>query len=365
MGYPDSFEGFVVTDTKKWSDFKKQEFKAKKFNDRDVDIKIECCGVCGSDVHSITGGWGDVPLPLCVGHEVIGKAIKVGKDVKTGVKVGDRVGVGAQVWSCLKCKVCKSDNEHYCPHLVDTYGAPYPKSEDPDETIAQGGFASHIRAHEYFVFPIPENIPSHIAAPMMCAGLTTWSPLVRAGTGPGKHVAIVGMGGLGHFAVMWASALGAEVTVISHSADKKDDAMKLGAKHFVLSTEKDWAKPLAFTFDFILNCADMTQEFNMSDYLSTLNVNCKFHNCGLPDYPLPRIMAQDFAPNGSYIGGSHLGNRPEMLAMLKLASERNVKPMIETMDISEKGCKEAVERVKVNDVRYRFTLTGFEKAFGN
>lgn len=215
----------MIESQKNWSDFKKQEvdlileaiaislqqsanlvqFKPKPFGERDIDIRIEACGVCGSDVHTITGGWGEASLPLCVGHEIIGNAIKVGDKVTT-VNVGDRVGVGAQIWACLECKVCKSDNENYCPHQVgafhtqsqdwvrltnalpDTYNAPY-----PDGTIAQGGYSSHIRAHEYFTFKIPDNIPSEIAAPMMCAGLTTWSPLVRAGAGPGKKIAVLGM----------------------------------------------------------------------------------------------------------------------------------------------------------------------------
>ena len=171
-------------------------------------------------------------------------------------------------------------------------------------------------------------------------------------------------GGLGHFGILWASALGAEVYALSHSPDKKGDALKLGAKEFISTKEKDWAKPWAFTFDFILNSADMTHEFNLQEYMSTLNVNGEFHNVGLPDKPLPQMMAQDFTPNGAKMGGSHIGSRPEMLAMLKLASEKNIKPMIETLDISEKGCKEAVERVSVNDVHYRFTLTGYDKVFG-
>ena len=222
-----------------------------------------------------------------------------------------------------------------------------------------------------------------MAAPMLCAGLTTWSPLIRANTGPGKKVAVVGMyvdpsvqgiciaeadrvnlsGGLGHFAILWANALGAEVYAISHSPDKEEDAKKLGAKEFIDSTKKDWAKPWAFTFDFILNSADMTNTFNMSEYMSTLNIGGVFHNVGLPDQPLPQIKAQDFSPNGAAISGSHIGNRVEALSMLKLASEKNIKPMIETIDVSEKGCKEAVERVNKNDVRYRFTLVNFDKAF--
>lgn len=172
-------------------------------------------------------------------------------------------------------------------------------------------------------------------------------------------------GGLGHFGLLWASALGAETYAISHSPNKEADAKKLGAKEFICTRDKDWAKPWAFTFDFILNCSDMTSEFDLSTYMSTLAINGTFHNVGLPDKPLPKMMAQDFAPNGAKIGGSHIGSRPELLAMLKLASEKNIKPMIETVDISEKGCKEAVERVKTNDVRYRFTLVNYDKAFGS
>jgi alcohol dehydrogenase (NADP+) len=277
--------------------------------------------------------------PICVGHEIIGKVLRVGPKVK-GFKPGDRVGVGAQVQSCMKCPQCKSDNENYCPHMVgelnhaprlyqtnfehvkclrgitvylgygqwadlaDTYGAPYNvggadsgkpmKDKDGNQIWAQGGYSSHSRVHEQFVFPIPDNIPSYEAGPMMCAGLTTFSPLKRAGTGPGKKVAIVGIGGLGHFALLWAKGLGAEVTALSHTAGKKEEALKLGADHFVCTKDKDWAKPLAFTFNFILNCADMTNEFDLKTYMSTLAVNGTFHNVGLPDKPLPEMMAQDF-----------------------------------------------------------------------
>ncbi|KAI9746366.1 MAG: hypothetical protein M1818_000078 [Claussenomyces sp. TS43310] len=364
-GYPKSFDGYVVDDVKKWSDFKKRCFEPKTFTERDIDVLIECCGVCGSDVHMITGGWSGGELPskdpgLCVGHEVIGKAIKVGSKVSS-VKVGDRVGVGAQIWSCGKCPQCKSDNENYCPSSVDTYGAPYPKEEGGQ--LSQGGYASHIRANEYFVFPVPHNISSINAASMMCAGLTVYSPLVRAGTGPGKKVAIVGIGGLGHYALLWANALGAEVYAISHTPSKKEDALKLGAHHFIDSNTKDWVKDHALTFDFILNCSDMTNKMDVAGMLSTLKVNCVFNNVGLPDAPLPELKAQAFASNGSRIGTSHIGCRTEALAMLKLASEKNIQPYIETIDISEAGCKEAVEKVKTNDVRYRLTLTGFDKAF--
>ncbi|OCL07712.1 NADPH-dependent medium chain alcohol dehydrogenase [Glonium stellatum] len=360
MPYPDTAEAFVVTDIKKWSDFKKQEVKLKPFEPHDIDIAIDACGVCASDVHTITGGWGEnIPLPLCVGHEVIGRAVRVGDKVTT-IKVGDRVGVGAQISADLNCVNCKADQENYCPNSVDTYGAPY-----PDGTISQGGYSSHLRAHEYFTFKIPDSLETSLAAPMLCAGLTTYSPLVRLGAGPGKKIAIVGLGGLGHFGVLWAKALGAEVYVISHSPNKKDDALALGAKDFINTKEKDWAKPWKFTFDLILNCADATDKFNLPDYFSTLKVNGTFHMVGFPDNPLPKLMAQDFAPNGCFLGASHIGNRPEMLAMLELASRQNIKSWVQTIDISEQGCKEAVERVYKNDnVKFRFTLVNFDKAFG-
>jgi alcohol dehydrogenase (NADP+) len=191
-----------------------------------------------------------------------------------------------------------------------------------------------------------------------------WSPLVRAGTGPGKKVAIVGIGGLGHFALMWASALGAEVYAISHSPHKKEDALKLGASEFIVSSEKGWAKKYAFAFDFVLNTANMTHTFDISEYLSICKVHGTFHQVGLPEQALPEIKAQMFMSNGSSIGASHIGNRHECLAMLKLAAEKKLFPMVETISISEDGCKEAVTRVKENKVRYRFTLTDYDKAFG-
>ena len=166
MPYPETATGFMIEDQKKWQDFKKQEFKLKPFEDRDIDIAIDCCGVCASDVHTIHGGWGECPLPICVGHEIVGKAVKVGKDVKT-VKVGDRVGVGAQVQADLTCNNCKADQENYCPNCVDTFGAKY-----KDGTISQGGYSSYVRAHEYFVFKIPDGLDSEVAAPMLCAGIT-------------------------------------------------------------------------------------------------------------------------------------------------------------------------------------------------
>lgn len=163
---------------------------------------------------------------------------------------------------------------------------------------------------------------------------------------------------------MWAKALGAEVSVISHTPGKKEDALKMGATNFICSQDKDWNKPYAFTFDFILNCADATDKFDLSAYMGTMKVGGRFHNVGLPDQNLPQMSAQQFTPGQYYIGASHIGNRPEMIAMFELASKQNIKSWVETIDISEKGCAEAVQRVKDNDVRYRFTLVNYDAAFG-
>lgn len=358
MGYPETFQGFCCQSAKTWNQYKKQELKPKPFEDNDIDVQIECCGVCGSDIHTVTGGWGEFEGPLCVGHEVVGKAVKVGKNV-TSIKEGDRVGVGAQVWSCMKCEVCKSKNENYCPHLVDTYNSSY-----EDGSKAHGGWANYIRAHEYYVFKIPDALPSHEAAPLLCAGITTYSPLVRANIGPGSKVAVLGIGGLGHLGIQWAKALGAETYAMTHSPHKVESAKKLGAKEVIVTGEEGWDKKYQFAFDMILNCSDATHKMDIPQYMSCLKVGGSFHLVGLPDEPLPEMKATTFASNSGKITGSHLGNHQEMEAMLKLAADKNVRPVVQTIDISEDGCKEAVERVKNGDVHYRLTLTGFDKAFG-
>ncbi|KAF7715286.1 Uncharacterized protein PECH_005358 [Penicillium ucsense] len=358
MGYPETFEGFMVQSHEKWSDFEKKDFKPKPLGERDVEIAIEACGVCGSDVHTITGGWGQASLPVCVGHEVIGKVINLGSKATT-VKVGDRVGVGAQVWACLECEVCKSGNENYCPHQVDTYNATY-----PDGSMAYGGYASHIRAHEYFVFAIPEKLETSLAAPMLCAGITSYSPLSRAKIGPGKTVGVVGIGGLGHFGILFAAAMGAEVWAISHSPKKEADAKSLGAKGFISTNEKGWNESHKFKFDFILNTTDATDKFDMGAYFSTLKVNGTFHTVGISDKPFPPLNTPDFMSTGCSISASHIGSREEIQAMLNLAAKSNIKSWVETIDISEEGCKTAVEKVYKGDVRYRVTLVGYDKVFG-
>jgi alcohol dehydrogenase (NADP+) len=202
MPYPEEAEGFQIDSAETWTEFHKRHFKLKPFDEYDVDIKIIACGVCGSDVHTISGGWGAQHFPLAVGHEILGIAVRVGSKV-TLVKEGQRVGVGAQSFSCGECKQCKNENETYCPVImIDTYGSQWP--EKYGGVVSQGGYSSHVRTNERWVFPIPEKLDTNLAAPMLCAGLTAYSPLVRNGAGPGKKVGIIGLGGIGHFGILFA-----------------------------------------------------------------------------------------------------------------------------------------------------------------
>ncbi|CCG82253.1 Putative uncharacterized protein [Taphrina deformans PYCC 5710] len=345
----------------------------------DVQIKSECCGVCSSDVHTISGGWSsDVPVPLCVGHEVVGKVEKVGSKV-TDFKVGDRAGVGAQVWSCLVCKLCKENNENYCPHQVDTYGAPYPTEKEAaefgvtngkelglDGTKSQGGYSSRIRAHQRFVFPIPDALSSVDAAPLMCAGLTVYSPLVRNRVGQEgvKNVAIAGVGGLGHYAVQFAKALGAHVTVLTHSPSKEADVREMGADDVVLTNKEGWESDYAMKFDFILSTIDDSRGQTLPAFTSTLRVGGTYHSVGLPDKEVP-VKFQMFAGNMSAISGSHIGSKAEVIEMLKLVVDKKIKSWTMPIPISPEGCSEAVTRVHDNNnVKYRIVLTSFDKAFG-
>ncbi|KAG7844946.1 hypothetical protein KL941_003686 [Ogataea angusta] len=353
--YPETFEGFAVTDTSKWSTVSKIEFKPKPFEDYDVDVRILACGVCGSDVHTVKGGWSQPMLPVIPGHEIIGEVIKVGDKVST-VKVGDRVGVGAQIYSCLDCETCKEDHENYCPKRVGTYNSLY-----ADGTVTYGGYSSHIRAHEYFVFPIPDGLKTEDAAPMLCAGITTYAPLVENGCGPGKKVGIVGIGGLGHFAIMFAKALGAEVYTFSRTSKKAEDAKKLGSNHYIATyEEKDWAQKYAKKLDLIVSCGNSAQNFDLAGYLSCLKVHGKMISVGLPEEPFT-VSAMPFMRGGVFFGSSHLGNRPQMLDMLKLAAEKNLVAWTERLPVSESGIKEALERCHSGDVRYRFVLTDYDK----
>ncbi|CCD26468.1 NAD(P)-dependent alcohol dehydrogenase NDAI_0H02950 [Naumovozyma dairenensis CBS 421] len=354
---PRKFQGIAVLDHKDWKNPKKVEFESKNLYDYDVEVKIECCGVCGSDIHTASGHWGETKKPLVVGHEIIGTVTQIGSQCNE-LKVGDRVGIGAQVFSCLECDRCKSDNEPYCPKTVNTYRKDY-----TDGYNSKGGYADYIRLHEHFAVPIPENIPSHLAAPLMCGGVTAFSPLLRNGCGPGKKVGIMGIGGIGHMGLIFAKAMGAETFAISRSSAKKEDAIKMGADHFIATKEEpDWATKYFDTFDLIVVCSNSLTDIDFNVVPRTMKVGGKIVSICVPEQH--EVMnLKPFGLIGVSISNSALGGINEIKQMLDLVSKKNLKIWVETIPISEKGVKEVFERMEKGDVRYRFTLTDYDKEF--
>lgn len=360
MSYPDSFQGFaVVNDHKNWLNPEKIVYPAKKFGPQDVDVEIEACGVCGSDVHCANGNWGNQKLPLVVGHEVIGKVIRVGEECTTGIKVGDRVGVGAQVRSCLECRRCKEDNEPYCPKFVTTYSQPYPE----DGYVSQGGYASHIRLHEHFAIPIPESLEAAYTAPLLCGGGTVYSPLKRYGCGPGKKVGIVGIGGIGHMGILLAKAMGAEVYAISRSHAKEEAAKKLGADHYIATEDEGWELENFDKLDLIVLCASSLTDVDFTKLPKLLTVGGILASISVPAAH-EKLNLSPFELMGYKITESALASRKELIEMLNLVAEKNIKPWVEKLPIGAESVSEAFQRMESGDVRFRFTFTDFDKQFG-
>ncbi|KAI5454536.1 alcohol dehydrogenase [Naganishia albida] len=341
--------GYAIHDTKDYKNFKVIEYPLKREEAQDVTVHVECCGTCGSDHHTISGGWGPLTHPeyIITGHEIVGKVVQVGPEV-TEFKVGDRVGIGAQAGSCGKCNQCQHDNENYCPvSPVDTYNGKWPNGD-----YSQGGYSTHVRVQEKFVFSLPENLKSEDAASMLCAGITSASPLFRNNVGEGSKVGVVGLGGLGHYAVLFAIALGAEVTVFSHSERKKDDALKMGAKHFVTTTG-DFAKEHAMSLDLII-CTASNASLPLNELISCLVPQGKFVWNGMPETDWPALRSQTMAGNGAFIGSSHIGSKAEIMRMLQIAADKNIKPWITTRPMKEAA--QSIEDVETGRARYRTIL---------
>jgi len=312
----------------------------------DVLIEIKYAGICHSDIHTIRGEWGEISYPQVVGHEIAGFVTEVGADV-TLHKVGDKVGVGCMVNSCRECENCLAGEENYClKGNTGTYTA-----VDRDGTITQGGYSTHIVVVEDFVLRIPEAIPFDKVAPLLCAGITTYSPLKHWNAGPGKRVAVVGMGGLGHMAVKIAHALGAEVTVLSQTLSKKDDGLKLGADHYFATSERATFTDLANHFDLIINT--VSASININHYLKLLRLNGTLVSVGAPPEPLP-IQVFTLFGNRRTFAGSSIGGIRETQEMLDFCAEHGIAP--ETELIAADYINEAYERVLASDVRYRFVI---------
>jgi uncharacterized zinc-type alcohol dehydrogenase-like protein len=318
----------------------------RELGPHDVRIDIQYCGICHSDIHTVRGEWGDRPWPLAPGHEIAGIVSAVGGAV-TRHAVGDRVGVGCLVDSCRECDNCKAGLEQYCSNgATQTYG-----SIDRDGTITQGGYSTQVVVTEDFVLKIPEGIELDVAAPLLCAGITLYSPLRHWGAGPGKRVAIVGLGGLGHMGVKLAHALGAEVTVLSQSLKKKEDGLRLGADHYYATGDPDTFARLAGSFDLIVNT--VSAKLDLDAYLGLLDVDGTLVNVGAPPEPLP-VNVFSLIPQRRSFAGSMIGGIPETQEMLDFCAEHGIGSEIEV--IPAEKINEALDRVVASDVRYRFVI---------
>ncbi|KAF8243424.1 zinc-binding dehydrogenase [Wilcoxina mikolae CBS 423.85] len=335
-----------------------REYEVKPFDENDVDIKITHCGICGSDLHTLRSGWGPTRYPCVVGHEIVGTAARVGEKVKH-VKVGDRVGVGAQSSSCLKpdCEECAATDEPYCTRMVGTYGGQY-----PDGSKSYGGYADYARVPSHFIIQLSDiALPSEVLAPMLCGGITVYSPLVRNGCGPGKKVGIVGLGGLGHFGVLFARALGADkVVAISRKASKRADALEMGADLYI-STDEDenWAKTHARSLDLIVSTVS-SPNMPLNGYLSLLKTHGEFIQVGAPEDKLPAVSAFELIGRGLKIGGSMIGSPKEIRDMCLLASEKGVKSWVNLWPMNK--ANDALVAFEQGKPRYRFVLVNEKHA---
>jgi len=313
----------------------------------DVQIEILYCGVCHSDLHTVRNEWGGTVYPCVPGHEIVGRVTAVGKDVK-GFKAGDLAAVGCLVDSCRECENCKDGLEQYCMNgMVGTYNA----QQKDGSGNTYGGYSKSIVVREEFVLHISDKLPLEAVAPLLCAGITTYSPLRHWKVGKGQKVAVLGLGGLGHMGVKLAAAMGAEVTMLSHTPSKEKDAKRLGAHHFVLTTDDTQLKSVTGKFDFILDTVSADHDYNF--YLSLLRTNGVMVCVGAPSAPA-QVPAFNLIFDRKSIAGSLIGGIPETQEMLDFCEKHNIVSDVEVININY--INEAYERMLKGDVKYRFVI---------
>ncbi|MGX7680125.1 NAD(P)-dependent alcohol dehydrogenase [Jatrophihabitans sp. DSM 45814] len=326
--------------------FEKSIIERRDVGPHDILIAIEYAGICHSDIHTAREEWGTAMFPLVAGHEIAGVVEAVGSQV-TKHAVGDRVGVGCMVDSCRECEHCLNGEEQFCLQgSVGTYNA-----MGRDGRPTAGGYSTHIVVAEHFVVSIPASLPLDVAAPLLCAGITVYSPLKYWGAGPGKRVAVVGLGGLGHMGVKIAHALGAEVTVLSQTLNKEADGRKFGADAFHATSDRATFKELAGYFDLILNT--VSSSFNVDKYLSLLRLDGALVNVGAPEDPVS-LSVFSLLQNRRRFAGSAIGGIRETQEMLDFCAEHGLGAEVEV--ISGEQINDAYDRVVASDVRYRFVI---------
>jgi len=322
-------------------------FERRELNPHDVQLEILYCGVCHSDLHQVRDEWGNGTFPMVPGHEIIGRVIKTGNHVHK-FKVGETAGVGCLVDSCRECDNCKQGLEQFC---TNGHSQTYNGIEQDKKTPTYGGYSNTIVVHEDFVLHISDKLPLEGVAPLLCAGITTYSPLRHWKVGKGHKVAILGLGGLGHMAVKFASSFGAEVTMLSTSPSKEADAKKLGAQKFVLTSNPASLNAVTGYFDFILDTVSAPHDYNL--YLSLLKTD-GVHICvGAPPAPT-EIMGFNLIMGRKSLVGSLIGGLPETQEMLDYCAEHNIVSDVEVIDI--KNIDKAYDRMLKGDVHYRFVI---------
>jgi alcohol dehydrogenase (NADP+) len=313
----------------------------------DVRFEILYCGVCHSDLHQIRGEWGGSIFPMVPGHEIVGRVIQVGNKVNK-FEAGDLAAVGCIVDSCRECENCKEGLEQYCENgAVPTYNG----YERDKKTPTYGGYSNEIVVHEDFVLRVPDNLPIEAVAPLLCAGITTYSPLRHWKISKGHRVGVLGLGGLGHMAVKFAAAFGAEVTMLSTSPSKEADAKRLGSHHFALTTNKEGMRKYRGYFDYIIDTVSAPHDFNF--YLKLIRTNGVHILVGLPPEEF-KVRAFSIVGNRRSVAGSSIGGIPETQEMLDFCSANNIVSDVEVIDI--KNINAAYERMLKGDVRYRFVI---------
>jgi len=322
-------------------------FERRDLRPDDVAIQITYAGICHSDLHTARNDWGGTVYPNIPGHEIVGRVTAVGDEV-TRHRVGDLVAVGCMVDSCMACDQCLAGWEVFCREgCTQTYNSP----DRHDGAITKGGYTDHIVVRDHFVLKVPEGMDEARVAPLLCAGITTYSPLRQYNVGPGTKMAVIGLGGLGHMGVKLGAALGAHVTMITTTPSKGDDARKLGAHDVIVSTDPAQMEAAALRFDFILNTVPVSHEID--GYLQLLGRSGRMVIVGALT-PMPGFTGINLIWYNRAVGGSAIGGIPETQEMLDLCAKEGIYPEVEFIAMDE--VNEAYERLLTNDVRYRFVI---------